>query len=391
MFKSQHLLIGAFAVSLLGLGWHYRAQAHSAGPDTAGHSGSAPADSLQLSASQSHLIPTMTVQLQSFSDDVEALGNLDVDANRSVAVIPPYSGIVARVLHDVGDHVHRGEVLYTVHSPDLVQAESTLIASAGVFKLDSSTQSRAQRMAAEQSAATRDVEQANADQQSADATFRAARQSLHVFGLDDAQIDYLLLTRHIDDELAVRSPLDGVVTSRSLAAGQLLQAGAGNAPMTVSDISQLWVYAYAAAQELPRLHPGQSASISIDALAPAHFTAHLDVIQAGLDNDSHKALLRLHLANPQGLLHPQMLASIAIHTSTARQQLALPSTAVVRENDGQTVVFVAAGPGLFKRRVVQLGSEQQDCYPVLGGLQAGTVIAANNALFLDTALNLQSE
>ena len=109
--------------------------------------------------------------------------------------------------------MQKGQPLYTIDSPDLVQAESTLIGAAADFDLTSKELARAKDLYGTNGVSEREMEQATSDQQTAEGALKAARDAVRVFGKSEAEIDQIVATRKIDPALVVRSPVTGQITA----------------------------------------------------------------------------------------------------------------------------------------------------------------------------------
>jgi cobalt-zinc-cadmium efflux system membrane fusion protein len=92
---------------------------------------------LELSSSQLNAIKIEAVGERPFPVEKEAVGSIDFDENLSVQIFPPYPGKIIETFVEVGDQVHKGQPLYSIDSPDLIQAESTLIGAAATYELTS--------------------------------------------------------------------------------------------------------------------------------------------------------------------------------------------------------------------------------------------------------------
>ncbi len=107
-------------------------------------------------------------------------------------VFTPYQGRIIALFASVGDDVKKGQTLFTIDSPDLLQAESTLIAAAGVQDLNSKNLARLRDLFTTRAVSQRDVEQATSDEQTAEGNLRAARDAVRLFGKTDADIDRIV-------------------------------------------------------------------------------------------------------------------------------------------------------------------------------------------------------
>src|SRR6202012_2332303 len=97
--------------------------------------------------------------------------------------------------YNIGDEVKAGDVLFTIDSPDLLQAESTLLAAAGVLELQKRARARALNLLKAGGSAQKDVDQSTSDQQTAEGNFKAAKDAVRIFGKADAAIVKILVDR----------------------------------------------------------------------------------------------------------------------------------------------------------------------------------------------------
>jgi membrane fusion protein, heavy metal efflux system len=204
-------------------------------------SNSSPSEAtLDLSPSQLNSIKIEPVGSYLFPVEKEAVGNIDFDEDLSVQVFPAYQGTIIQTLAELGDRVQKDQPLYTIKSPDLIQAESNLIGAAATLDLTNKELARVQGLG---SVSEREKEQATSDQQTAEGALKAARDAVLVFGKTNAAIDQMIASRKIDPALVVRSPISGKVTYKVAQSGFLVQPGNPPAPYSVADVAIKWMLA----------------------------------------------------------------------------------------------------------------------------------------------------
>lgn len=341
---------------------------------------------LRLDEAQAKSLSIVTVGERAFSPEREAVGVIDFNQYMTVQVSPPWTGRIVELLAREGDDVKKGQVLFMIESPDLVQAESALIAAAGVRNLTTRTLSRAKELVAVQGIAQKDYDQAVSDQQTAEGNFQAARDAVRIFGKTDAEIDRIVAERRIDARLPVRSSIRGRVTARNAAPGTLVQPGGTPAPYTVSDLSSKWMLANVTESDLPMLKLGQSVDVHMTAFPGRIFRGKITRIGTALDPATHRATVESEIADPKNELHPQMLAAFTLHTGDAANAVAVPETAVVREGDGTINVWVATDRRTFHPRTVTVGLRQDGYVQILDGLKPGELAVAEGGVFLSNML-----
>src|SRR5271165_1859977 len=200
-------------------------------------------NTIVLLASQMQAVKIAPIATRSFALLRSAVGSIDFNEDLAVPVFSQYPGKIIRAFAEVGDYVPRGKTLYTIDSPDLLQAESTLIAAAGVAELTAAALTRAKDLYEHEGMAQKDYQQAVSDQMTAEAALKAARDAVRMFGKTDQEIDGFIAKRKVDATLMVQSPIAGRITARFAQPGLLVQPGNTPAPFTVADLSTMWMLA----------------------------------------------------------------------------------------------------------------------------------------------------
>jgi cobalt-zinc-cadmium efflux system membrane fusion protein len=342
---------------------------------------------VDLSPSQLGAIKIEPVGTAPFSVEKMAVGSIDYDEDLSVQVFSPYQGKIIAAFCNLGDEVQKGQPLYTIDSPDLVQAESTLIGAAAVYDLTSKEFARAKELSGTNGVSQREFEQSTSDQQSAEGALKAARDAVRVFGKTDTEIDQIVASRKIDPALVARSPVTGRITSRNAQSGLLVQPGNAPAPYSVADLSTKWMVANVIESDSPLLRPGQPVEASAMAYPGRVFAGKIAALGATVDPNTHRVMLRCELPDPKDELRPGMLASFAVQVREAAESVALPANGAVRDGDGTMVAWVTTDRKRFTRRIVQLGLQKGGQYQVLDGLKPGELAVTDGAVFISNLLN----
>jgi membrane fusion protein, heavy metal efflux system len=287
----------------------------------------------------------------------------------------------------LGDNVSKGQKLFTTESPDLIQAESSLIAAAGVLKLTARTLERAQQLHEVQGIADKDLEQAVSDQQSAEGALKAARDAVALFGKSGAEIDRIVATRSIDPLLVVLSPVSGRVTARNAAPGVFVQPGNTPAPYTVADISRVWLNASVTESDMPLVKKGQAIRVAVMAFQDRTFEGHISAVGSTVDPQLHRGLVRAEIDDPKHELLPGMFAAFVIVTGEPVKAPAMPLDGVVREGDGSMTVWVTSDGHRFTQRTVRLGLQSGGFDEVIEGVHVGDRVVVKGAIILDNMVN----
>jgi membrane fusion protein, heavy metal efflux system len=360
--------------------------ANADAPDKAGPA----ADSVDLSDSQLDSVKVAAVAERDFPIEKEAVGSIDFNEDMAVQVFTPYQGRIIALFAKIGDDVKNGQTLFTIDSPDLLQAESTLIAAAGVRELDSKNLDRLRDLYTTRAVSQRDVEQATSDEQTAEGNLRAARDAVRLFGKTDADIDRIIAERSADSTLVVPSPITGRITARDAGPGLFVQPGNAPAPYTVADIDTMWMLANVSEDDSPALKIGQPVQVKLDAFPGRVFDARVTTIGAAVDSNTRRVLVRSEVKDPQHELRSGMFANFVILVGGPTRSPAIALDGVVREGDGTMTAWVTADRRHFTRRLVKIGEQRDGYWQILDGVQAGELVATEGALFLSNELAIAS-
>ena len=355
---------------------------------TRGRADQPPTDSIELSETQLKSVKVAAVEERDFPIEKQAVGSIDFNEELLTQVFTPYQGRIIGLFAKVGDEVQKGQLLFTIDSPDLLQACSTLISAAGVLQLTSRNLTRLKMLYETRAVSQKELEQAVSDQQTAEGALRAARDAVRIFGKSDAEMDRMIAERHVDPTLVVPSPIAGRITARNAAPGLLVQPGNLPAPYTVADVSTMWMLANVAETDSPAFSVGQEVKVSVMAFPNRTFEGHISTIASAVDPNTHRVLVRSDVEDPKHELRSGMFATFVIRTGQPVRSPAIPLDGVVREGDGTMTAWVTADRRRFTRRTVKVGLARDGYNQILEGVQAGDLVATEGALFLSNAITI---
>jgi membrane fusion protein, heavy metal efflux system len=347
-------------------------------------------NNLELSESQLAAVKVEPVALRDFPVEKEAVGSIDFNEDMETQVFTPYQGKIISLFAEVGSDVRKGQTLFTIDSPDLLAAESNLIAAAGVLDLTSRNLARLQELYKTRAVSQAQLEQAISDQQTAEGNLRAGRDAVRIFGKSDAEIDKIVADRLADPTLVVASPINGRITQRNAAPGLLVQPGNPPPPFVVADVNTMWMLANVAEIDSPAFRVGQKLQVQISAFPGRVFDGTVTIVGAIVDPNTRRVLVRSEIKDPQHELRSGMFANFVISIAAPQQSPAVPINGVVREGDGTQTVWVTSDRRRFTQRTVKIGIQRDGYRQILNGLQAGELVATDGAIFLSNMLALAS-
>ena len=369
---------------------------HLGGPPRSGSGGTGTAsapnalagdrDSIDLSDAQLAAVKVEPVGEHDFPREKEAVGSISFNQDLEVQVFTPYQGRIIALFAEVGNDVKKGQTLFTIDSPDLLQAESTLIAAAGVMDLTTRNLTRLKELYTTRAVSQRDLDQGTSDQQTAEGNLRAARDAVRLFGKSEAEIDRIVAERRADSTLVVPSPIDGRITARNAGPGLYVQPGSAPAPYTVADIDTMWMFANVIEDDSPAFQVGQLVQVRIGAFPDRLFDGTVTNVGVSVDPNTRRVLVRSEIKDPRHELRSGMFANFVISVGAPVRSAAVLLDGVVREGDGSQTIWITADRRRFTRRMVQIGGRRDGYRQILDGVRPGELVATDGAIFLSNML-----
>jgi cobalt-zinc-cadmium efflux system membrane fusion protein len=320
-------------------------------------------------------IKTMTVQTGSIPQYLEIPGHIVPDPTQVVHVFPAAGGRVVEMKVRPGDRVQKGQMLAVLESSDVSRAMADYQKARTDADLKQKTLDRSKDLYAHHAIAEKELQQAEADFQSALQEQQATLDHLHLLGTDPGAFS---------DQLSVVAPRDGVVLDIGAAPGELNNSLAASQPLcTLADLATVWVEGELFEKDIMGLKAGTPAEVTLNAYPGEKWEGQIAVISDAVDPVTRTLKVRVVLQNPGLRLKPDMFASIRLLRSSS-QGILVPGTAVDRE--GSTAyVFVSKGGNNFERREVVLGRMIDDNIEVTKGLTPGNLIVSEGVVLLRAA------
>lgn len=322
-----------------------------------------------------------TIQLRDVDDTILTSGHVVLDDLKSGHVFSPVTGRVVRIDAQLGQHVKKGDPLAVIESPDIGnvvsdvhKAEADLIASEHDYK-------RKKDLFEHQAGSAADLETAEDNWRRTRAEVERARQKAYLLRLGNVSA--------VTQTYTLSAPIDGEVLMRNINPGIEVQGQYGGGTtqelFTIGEIDSVWVLADVYEMDLARVHVGAPVVVTVVAYKDKTFTGRVDWVSGILDPGTRTARVRCTFENKDGLLHPEMYATVQISVDEKRA-LAIPRNSLLRLGDYR-VVFVetgeSAGRVKFARTPVDVDEgESSPWLEVKHGLDVGQKIVVSGAILL---------
>lgn len=313
-------------------------------------------------------VRTAVAERTAIAHRIRTIGRVAYDEQQLRRLHPKTEGWVEQLRVDqTGQAVRRGEVLFTLYSPQIVSAQEELLLA-------------------------RSAHAALADNpypdiaQSASGLAESARRRLQWLDMPEASIRRLEADGQVRKSIAFLAPADGIVMNVGVRPGQFVTPQ--SELYMLGDLASIWVFADIYEYELPWVRVGDTVQVQVQALPGRHFAGVVEYIYPYLDAKTRTNKLRIRLDNREGLLKPDMYADVEVATATRAAAVVVPAEAVVRSGERERV-FVQRAPGAFEPRVVTLGVGADGKVEIVRGVDAGEVVVTSAQFLIDSESSIR--
>jgi cobalt-zinc-cadmium efflux system membrane fusion protein len=328
------------------------------------------------------LLKRLTIAAANEGESAETIrvpARIEVDEQRVARIGAAVTGRLTEIRAELGQRVHRGDVLAMLHSAELSSSQLAYLKAVSQDGLQLRAVSRAKLLFESDVISAAELQKRESELLQAQAERQTSHDQLKVLGMTEQDIKKLEDTRSVHSLSSVIATLDGIVIERKITQGQVVQPA--DALFTVADLSHVWLVAEIPEQQAGLVKTGGISEAEITALAEHSLKGKLIFVSDTIKPDTRTVTARMDVENSDRLIKPGMLASMLIR-GVSHKYVMVPMVAVVRE-ENRDYVFVQIDAQHFQLRLVKLGPENAGVAPVLEGLLEGESIVTDGAFHLN--------
>ncbi|MEZ9297529.1 efflux RND transporter periplasmic adaptor subunit [Vibrio splendidus] len=294
-------------------------------------------------------VKTAKVNSEALSPRIETVGYVAFDESTLWQTNVRAAGWVEKLyINAVGEKVNKGDVLFTLYSPELVKAQEELLSAYKTGRKG---------------------------------LVKGSTERLITLGVDKAQIRSIARKGKASQTIEIKAPADGVIASLNIREGGYLSPA--QAVISAGPLNEVWVDAEVFERQAHWISSGSNAEMTLDAIPGKEWQGNVDYVYPILDPKTRTLRVRLKFSNPHGELKPNMFASIALKPISDESVLTIPRSSVIHSG-GMTRVVLSEGDGKYRSARIEVGREAGEKIEVIQGLQQGEDIVTSAHFMLDS-------
>ena len=291
-----------------------------------------------------------------FRSEINTVGYVQYDEDQAVHIHSRVEGWIERLMVKAeGDPVTRGEPLYEIYSPTLVNAQEEFLLA---------------------------LKRGN------DNMVQASARRLRALNVPEETIETIRNKRKVFQTITINAPQSGVVDNLNVREGFFIQPS--RTVMSIGVLDEVWVVGEVFQSDAARIEEGDRVTLTSDFLPGRKWEGQVNYIYPSLDKTTNTLRVRTRFDNPEQRLKVNMFAQLTIHQRDSEQTLLVPREALIRTGHQDRVVL-AMGEGRFKSVEVKLGRVGTHKAEILNGLKAGDRIVTSAQFLLDSESSKTSD
>lgn len=330
-----------------------------------------------LSAELQKLIVTDTVKTESLTASLSLFSKISVDQDNFARIFPLSSGQVLSVEAMLGTFVKKGQVLATIRSNELTDFQNQFITAQNNLVLAQKNESIAEDLYKTNVYSERDLLMAKSDLKKAEADLERVKKMFEIYnakvGSTKSQYD-------------VTATIDGYIVEKNISPNMMVRTDNGNNLFAISPLRKVWVLADVYESDVQNVKLGQQAEITTLAYPGKIFSGTIELISSVIDPNSHTMKIKIVLDNEDGLLKPQMFATVNISSKQTKQGLCIPSSALIFDHSQYYVLLYHSNDKIDIKEVQKLYTIGNKTY-IISGVNAGDKVISSSALQIYSELN----
>jgi Cu(I)/Ag(I) efflux system membrane fusion protein len=305
-------------------------------------------------------IQTTTVSRSNALKEVRLLGTIKPDERRLYTQVSHIPGRIEKLyVNFTGEKVRKGQRIVRLYSPELISAQKELF----------------------ESIKSKDVYPQ---------LYKASRNKLKLWKLTDNQIDEIVASGKVQEQIDILSDYSGYVMKRNVELGDHVMEGMQL--FDIANIDNIWIMFDAYESDIPWIHIGDMVNFTVQAIPGKDFKGKVTYIDPFVSQNTRVAKVRIEMKNPSHKLLPEMFANgiIKANLEDAKDALVIPKSAVLWTGK-RAVVYIKVPHERtisFVYREIILGADLGDFYIVEKGLEDGEEIATNGVFRIDASAQL---
>ena len=300
-------------------------------------------------------VRTAKAELTRLWRGIDTVGYVDYDESKVSHIHLRTEGWIEKLaVESEGERVKKGDFLFDIYSPKLVNAQEELVTALATGNKG---------------------------------LIAATKERLSALGISASQIKKLQQDKKVRQRISIYAPQDGVVSALPVREGMFVKPS--QKVMTLGDLSSVWLLAEVFERQSQWVEVGQMAEVSLSYIPGKNWEGEVEYIYPSLDPKTRTLKVRLRFDNPGEQLKPNMYANVKIFGGAKENTIVIPIEGLIRTGRDERVI-IDLGGGKFEARDVTAGIESGNYVEIISGVNDGDKIVTSGQFLIDSEASMRA-
>ena len=300
-------------------------------------------------------VRTAKAELTRLWRGIDTVGYVDYDESKVSHIHLRTEGWIEKLaVESEGERVKKGDFLFDIYSPKLVNAQEELVTALATGNKG---------------------------------LIAATKERLSALGISASQIKKLQQDKKVRQRISIYAPQDGVVSALPVREGMFVKPS--QKVMTLGDLSSVWLLAEVFERQSQWVEVGQMAEVSLSYIPGKNWEGQVEYIYPSLDPKTRTLKVRLRFDNPGEQLKPNMYANVKIFGGAKENTIVIPIEGLIRTGRDERVI-IDLGGGKFEARDVTAGIESGNYVEIMIGVNDGDKIVTSGQFLIDSEASMRA-
>ncbi len=303
------------------------------------------------------------------SEGIPLTGIVESNPDKVISFLSLVNGIIANTYFALGDKVVKGQLLAELRSSELSTLQSEQKTLESQIRVTERKMQSVKSMFEDGIASQKDLLEAESELTITKVQLEKVNSILSLYSASSDR-----------GVFQIKAPASGIITAKNITPG--MQISGESAPLfTISDLSEVWVLLNIYAGNVARIEPGLEVEIKTLSYPDQVFRGKIGALSQVFDSEERVMKARVVMKNSEYKLKPGMLTDVTALRHQNTQAIAIPTSALIFDDNHNFVVIYKDDCNLEVRPVEILTKSNGTAF-ISSGLNENEQVISRNQLLI---------
>ena len=315
-----------------------------------------------------------TAGLQDVKNEIRLFGKIQADNNKEAQIYSMVGGNVLKINVEIGDYVHKGQVLAVIRSGEVAGFDRDRLDAIGDVAVAEKNLQVARELFKSKLNSEKDVIAAERELDRQKAEFARISEIFSIYDLKKGSI------------YNITASMNGFIIQKDINQNEQIRADKSDVLFSIAEINEVWAMANVNESDIPKIQIGYDADVATLSYPDNVYKGKIDKIFSAIDPETKAMKVRIRIPNSNYKLKPEMNATVQVRFKDRGQMIAVPSSSILFDKSKNWVMIFKDRANIETRQVEVFRQLGETTY-IQSGLKVGEKVISKNGMLIYDALN----